>query len=379
MAQQSSSQQGGGGDNAFAPVWITVLLMIVGYLLWYYEHTAIVRFVFWLNLLQAHIVTLFMGDEVLAQPIYLMQTIDPAAVEWSQLVSLTAMVGDYVRYPVGVMLVIFAIVIYQSNIRQKYRKAHDMKSLRAQEQYNWPAIMPIVPVDLVSQDIDTGPWAMALSPMEFARKHQLLRKDDALLDNPVPGLEMTAGLRRGDAKRVFTLQLGPYWEGFERMPPHARVLCAVFMARMNRDRDSARHILEVMDRTTVAGKPQYSVADATIKKFRNAENVQLTIAKHAYMLTVMASLLQQSREDGVVPSSEFLWLKPLDRRMWYMLNSVGRQTPYVEVGGPFAHWVAERTIGRRCLVPMVEEAINALEVAIREIKLTPKQMQELKP
>jgi intracellular multiplication protein IcmP len=50
-----------------------------------------------------------------------------------------------------------------------------------------------------------------------------------------------------------------------------------------------------------------------------------------------------------------------------MLNTVGRQTPFVEVAGPFAHWVAEKQIGRRLLVPMVEEATNALELSLKEI------------
>ncbi len=85
----------------------------------------------------------------------------------------------------------------------------------------------------------------------------------------------------------------------------------------------------------------------------------------------MASLLEGARDDGVVPSAEFLWLKTIDRRLWYMLNSVGRQTPYPEVGGPFAHWRAEKAMGRRSLVPMIDEAIKALEIAIKEMKLSP--------
>ena len=252
-----------------------------------------------------------------------------------------------------------------------------MRTLRAQEQYNWPAIMPVVKLDLVSVDINTGPWAMANTPMEFARRYQLLKKNDVLLDNSEPGQELTAGVRRGDAKRVFTLQLGPYWDGFDRCAPHVRALAAVFMARMNRDRGSAVKILESLDKSWSVGKPDYSLVAAVLKKYQNLENVQEIIGRHAYLLTVMASLIQASRSDGVVPSAEFLWLKPVDRRLWYMLNCVGRQTPFAEVSGPFAHWRAERAMGRRSLVPMIDEAIKALEVAIKEVKLSPKELQEL--
>lgn len=377
MAQQQGG--GGGGDNSMAPAWLTLFLFLVCYVIWISASKYIVTAIFKLNLLQAKLVTLFVTTPKLTNDIYLMQTLDPATVSWSQFINLTSSVGDFIRYPVMVILALMAIYLYQSNIVLKFRKAHSMKTLRAQEQFNWPAIMPIVKEDIVAADISKGPWAMALTPLEFAQKYQLLKKEDALLDNPLPGMEMTAGIRRGDAKRVFTLQLGPYWEGFDHCTPQAYALAAVFIARMNRDRNSANLILETLDRTCSAGKPDFSVARPILKKYENTEEVQEIIGRHAYMLTVIASLLEGARQDGVVPSAEFLWLKTIDRRLWYMLNSIGRQTPFCEVGGPFAHWKAERAMGRRSLVPMIDEAIKALDVAIKEIKLTPKVFQELKP
>ncbi len=377
MAQQQ--QQGGGGDNAMAPIWITVLVFITLFFVWKAGHQYIVKFVFFLNILQAKLVLYFVDDTPLPKVIYTMETIDTSMIEWGQLVDFTELVGNYVRYPYAVILGVFAVLLYKSDISLKFRKIHDMKTLRQQEQKNWPAIMPIVKQDLVSIDINTGPWAMALTPMEFARKHNLLKKSDALLDNQIPGLEMTAGVRRGDAKRVFTLQLGPTWDSFERCPPHVQALSAVFMARMNRDKDSAKRILAALDKNFAEGKLDYNVANDVLQKYKNHESVQEIVAKHAYMLTAIAALLAAARGDGVVPTSEFLWLKVVDRRLWYMLNSVGRQTPFAEVGGPFAHWRAEQTMGRCCVAPMIDEAIKALEIAIKEIKLSPKELQELQP
>tara|TARA_Y100000588_G_scaffold390072_1_gene494487 strand:- start:1528 stop:2127 length:600 start_codon:yes stop_codon:yes gene_type:complete len=199
------------------------------------------------------------------------------------------------------------------------------------------------------------------------------------MDKPVPGMEMTAGLRRGDAKRVFTLQLGPYWDGYDKCPPHVKALAAVFLARVNRDRKSAMMIINSINKTYAQGKPDYTVAFSVLKKYQNTEVAQNLEAKHAYLLTVMASMLEHAREDGVVPCAEFLWLKVVDRRLWYMLNCIGRQTPYAEVAGVFAHWKAEKAMGRRSLVPMIDEAINALLIAIKEVKISPKEKMELKP
>ncbi len=376
MAQQPQQQ---GTDSGMGPIWVMVLLFITVFLIWKMGHQYIVMVVFQINIWQAKLVNFFVHNEQLASLIQIMQTIDPNAVNWDQLLETTRAVGDFMRYPVVIVLLVLAVFLYQSNITLKFRKIYDMKKLREQEQFNWPAIMPIVKEDLVEQDINTGPWAMALTPMEFARKYNLLKKEDILLDNPVPGQEMTAGIRRGDAKRVFTLQLGPYWDGFEHCSPQAYALAAVFIARISRDRDAANTILATLDRTYVAGKLDYSVARSTIEKYKNTEIIQEIVSKHAYTLSVMASLLEKSRDDGVVPSSEFLWLRPVDRRLWYMLNCVGRQTPFSEVAGAFAHWKAEKEMGRRSLVPMIDEAIKALEIAIKEVKLTPRQMQELEP
>ena len=378
MPPQQQSQQSG-GDNSLAPVWITVFFMVVTYLVWLFGHQHIVSFVFKLNIWQAKLVTLFISAPQLTANTYLMETIDPASVNWDQFVALTASVGDYIRYPVILILAGLAVLLYSTNIKLKFRRTHNMMTLRTQEQRNWSAIMPVIKEDLVAEDITKGPWAMALSPMEFARRHQLLKKEDAILDVPSPGMEMTAGIRRGDAKRVFTLQLGPYFDGFDRCPPHVCALAALFMARINRDRGAATLILNTINQTWSTGKPNYAIARPILKKYLKTELVQEAIAKHAYLLTVMASLIEAARDDGVVPCSEFLWLKPTDRRLWYMLNCVGRQTPFSEVGGPFAHWKAEHSLGRPSLVPMIDEAIRALEIAIKQVKLLPKELHQLEP
>ena len=377
MGQQQS--QGQSGDSSLTPIWVTLLLFITVFFIWKTGHRYIVMAVFSLNLIQAEVIHFFTRSSQLADDIYLMQTLNPDSVDWVQLREIMQHVGQYIRYPILVILVLLAMILYRSDVTLRYRRAHNMKTLRMQEQMNWPAIMPIVKYDLANVDINKGPWAMALTPMEFAKKHNLLKRNDVLMDNPVPGQESTAGIRRGDAKRVFTLQLGPIWDGFDRCPPHAQALAAVFMARMNRDKAAAFRILRALDKSTSDGTPDYSVGLSVLKKYQNDEKVQAVVSQHAYLLTAMASLLKASRDDGVMPSADFLWLKPIDRRLWYMLNCIGRQTPFVEVGGPFAHWLAERASGRPLLAPMIDESITALEVAIKEIKLSPKELQELLP
>ena len=190
---------------------------------------------------------------------------------------------------------------------------------------------------------------------------------------------MTAAIRRADAKRVFTMQWGPFWEGFERCPLHVRALGAVFMSRIHRDKNTGSAILKRLDESYVAGQLDPGNIDEIILKYQNTELVQDVFSGHAYLLTMMASLLEAARSDGVVPSAEFLWLRVVDRRLWYMLNCVGRQTPFAEVAGPFAHWKAEQTMRRPSRAPMIDEAIKALEIAVREVKLSSKELESLEP
>lgn len=381
MAGGGGGQQGGGSgqDTGMGPLWIMAALGIALWLIWYFKHSVIVQFIFWLNAVQLQVIGFFIRTKAVENMLFIVQTVDPQQVDWNQLVTVTEFVGTYTRYPVILLFIAFAIHLYLRDVPLKFRKTYSMKTLSKQEQYNWPAIMPVIKEDLVTTNVDTGPWAMALLPMEFARKYDLLRKDDAVVDNMMPGLEMTAGLRRGDAKRIFTLQLGPYWEGFDRCQPHVWALAAVFLCRINRDRNGAKLILDTLNSTYAEGKLNCSVAKPFLRKYEKCEIAQHVYNSHAYVLTVMASLLVEARKDGVAPSSDFLWLKVVDRRFWYMLNCVGRQTPYVEVGGPYAHWLAEIAMKRRSRVPMIDEAIKALEDAIKGIKLSPKQLEELKP
>ncbi|MGC1181616.1 MAG: phosphoesterase, partial [Legionella sp.] len=127
MAQQPQQQN---TDNGMAPIWIMVLLFVTVFIIWKTGHQYIVMTVFQINIWQAKLVNLFIHNEHLTNLIYLMQTVDPNAVDWNQLLDTTRAVGDFMRYPVVFVLLVLAVVLYHSNIALKFRKAHDMKSLR---------------------------------------------------------------------------------------------------------------------------------------------------------------------------------------------------------------------------------------------------------
>ena len=155
------------------------------------------------------------------------------------------------------------------------------------------------------------------------------------------------------------------------MSIHNKALFAVFAARLCRDEESSRELLSAISRSSQGNQLSFSGVNELLKKYADRKEVKKIIQGHAYVLTVLAALLKEARKDGVLATAEFIWLKPIDRRLWFLLNSVGRQTAPSEIAGPFAHWLAENDLGRRIKMPMVEEAVEALDTAISEIEYVP--------
>ena len=364
MAAPAQQQQS--GDNSLAPLWIILCIFLLGWLLWAFFHTQIVAFVLQIKFWESRLISLVLPS-MAALPLSIHHLI-PAEVPFPQLLEVSREVGHYLRYPIIVILMVLAVIIYFSHINLQFKKFYNMKTLAEAERENWPQISPVIKLDLVKEDIDKGPWAMALSPMQWAKKHQLLHEEKI-----IPSMTMTAknhnqrtvNIKREAAHHIFVIQCGEYWQGIRYLKPGTKALFAVFAARANRDRDGALKLLLQIAASTTRGRLDFSGVDALLAKHQNSRLVQRIIHSHAYVLTVMASMLELARKDGVLATADFLWLKPTDRLLWFMLNSVGRQTSFAEVSGPFAHWNVERAMGRRLVVPMVEEAVNALEAAIK--------------
>jgi intracellular multiplication protein IcmP len=356
-------------DNSLGPLWIVVGLFLLGWLLWSFFHTQIVSFIFAVKGFEARIIGFVIpsAKELFTQ----MSQLPSDQVTFSELLDKSRAVGEYLRYPVILILVVLALYIYFAHVNLQFKKVYDMKSLVESERVNWPQITPVLKLDLVKEDIDKGPWAMALTPMQFAKKYGLLQKEKkvvtALTMSAKLRHQVTVEIRKDEAHRVFVLQLGDYWQNLEALPIATKALFAVFAARINRDRDGAQKLLLQIADSAQTGKLNFSGVDPLLKKHIKNKLIPKTVHSHAYVLTVMASMLTLARNDGVLASADFLWLKPVDRRLWLMLNSVGRQTVFSEVAGAFAHWNVERVMGRPLRSPRVDEAVNGLEAAIKDI------------
>ncbi len=376
MAGQAPQQNQ--ADNSMASLWITGAILIFGAVIWMSFKLQLIHFYFKIKLVEIDFLSLFTNklDDVRTSIL----TVDPNQLNFQDVVSIGQAVGNYLRIPLVAILMVLSVVVFFASTTRVFKRIYSMKELAELEKVNWPQIMPVMKVDLVKMDIDKGPWAMALTPMQFCKRYNLLQE---YRRSPQEGMshrewsKVLVSLKRGEANKLFAIQLGSLWPGVDRLQPHAKAIFAALAARINGETKAAYDLFESINRSS-ATKLDFKGTDELIHKHANTKLVKQVVETHAYLFTVMAEMLRAARSDGVQATADFLWLKPIDRRLWYVLNTVGRQTPFAEVAGPYAHWIAENQIGRRLLLPMVEEATNALENALKDIIYRPDEPDEKK-
>ncbi|NNM60308.1 MAG: type IVB secretion system coupling complex protein DotM/IcmP [Legionellales bacterium] len=367
---------GGGGqqnDSSLSTLWVVSALVIGALVLWYTAHAYLTAILFKIRLGEIAVVSLFSSslngvhDQIIAT--------SPASASFTTVANISTQVGQVLMIPFAIFLGALAIVLYRVSSANRYRRVHSMQSLMDQEKNNWPQISVVTNLNLLQIHIHEGPWAMSMTPMQFAKKHKLLTEERVADSTGLASRSrIVVKVDEPRATQIFTRQLGRQWKGIDKLPPYSRALFGIFAAKVNADRTTANKVIKAI--AASAGdlsKIDFSSAEVLLTKHADTKIVKKIIESHAYELTAMASLLEVARLDGILAAADFLWLKPLDRSLWYMLNNVGRRTAFTEVAGAYAHWLAERAIGRKLLVPMVSEATIALVAALEEIVFNPDQ------
>lgn len=369
------------GQNQSLDFYLVILFFFaVIFALWHFQHKYIVLLVYklryyegtaalWVMEVSQKIVELF-GFKIpdvteLKELLDYMQDIDPATVKWDEFSQTSITFGGFFVYPAIALASLLAIYMGFFHAVARFLTTFTMGLLSESQKTVWNQYTPILGQNLVDTDIHKGPWAMSLRPLDFAEKNNIVfpeRTSDG---------KQIARLKKGEAHMVFSMQMGPLWKGLDTLPPYALALFAAFCAKAENDDTGARKLLNQISRSSHAGKLDFGGTRELLVKHVKSKKVGRAVGPHAYLLTVMAEMLELARTDGVLATADFLWLKLVDRRLWFMLSSVGRQTPFAEVAGPFCHWKIEKRLRRKLKTPMVSEAVVALDAALAQIIYNP--------
>ncbi|MCF6764397.1 type IVB secretion system coupling complex protein DotM/IcmP [Thiotrichales bacterium 19S3-7] len=343
-------------DGGMAPVYVVAVIFILLAAVYLKFHEEVVRFFFIIKTFELKLISLVNPNYEL-----LVNWTDKAltsTVTIQDLYYLALSVGLALRWPLACIAILMAILLYLRHPQAKFKEPYSTSKLADKMSNFFPAVLPVLGKNLDKIPLLEGKWSMALTPVEFAQKYKLIESVDG--KNKI--IENKAYL-------VLVQQLGERFVGSFELPKHRQMLFAAFATYVNKDRQTADTYLKEIARyqTNPSRKTEIIINKKTqmlLEKYAQSPKVNKILSMHAYTYTVFTGLLLGARGSGIVSTSSFLWLKAVDRELWYVLNNVGRRAVYAEAGAMHAHWLAESRLKKAITYPMVANAITALQGAL---------------
>ena len=348
---------------------------VFSYLLWSYYHAEISAFVMSIMHREIQLIDHF-SDRYRAADREMAESA-PSGVTLKDLYGIAHAVGMFFRIPATALIVVLAGVCMVRAAPSRFKRTFDLDGLIKEQAQGFPIIssfaerhLKLLPPDLV----DTFPADYALTPAEWIARF---------------AADPAGRFNEQKASAALATQLGDAWEGPGNAAPAARLLFTVFALHLAEKREDALLILGDASACVSDAKQDgehgplqplelSSELNQRIALFleknlhANAKAGALEITnRHAYATTALMALLTAARiKAGVMAPAQFVWLKLVDRNLWYALHSLGYEiegigryihpNPRIEALGARDHWAAERRVGRPMLKPYLEESLATL-------------------
>ena len=175
-------------------------------------------------------------------------------------------------------------------------------------------------------------------------------------------------VERAKAALVGQVEKGGEWLGVAKAPPYVQAACLI--AIMNHTVNNPE-LAKLVGECSDAARPLFSLRNSTVTAAIAAERVKAikalagivarrltpknietidNLAKgHQYTRSATIAVVAKCGPNmdwgggsfGVLQSSLFLWLKPIDRTLFFCCQNVGAPTYQPEAAGPIAHFQAE--------------------------------------
>lgn len=284
----------------------------------------------------------------------------------------------------------------------------------------WPFIKVVAPImEKIARDdnLDAGPYAAPKIPIMWMHDQGLLNevKTKAKRDLLTVSQRVQFTLDRPKAYKALVKNLGRPWVGVSDLTFVERCLFSVLVphiyGKVKESRLNNRKILAYYGlRLTSKDKKKLNEMESELKlhvdtciakyeksfetpyfdiqefddpydpiissfqrmdteldmKFKGDVLIKDALLTHRYVKTVFFSLMLKSWTYGVLASSELLWVKALDRDLYYVMSQQGRNSAFVEVAGCWSHYLSESSYGFKMLSPQVYPAIRALDFDLFE-------------
>ena len=146
----------------------------------------------------------------------------------------------------------------------------------------------------------------------------------------------------------------------DRMSDVGKVIYALFAAHAYGGPDGVKDYMKAVNELNRScageanGRANLTVAQWIYTKYRSNEKAKNLFAVHHWEYTFLVELLKQAKRQGKCGHTSIMWLKPMNRVLFYALNQVGRWVPHAESAAVFDHHAAEQVAAKNGLVLLKE-------------------------
>ena len=316
---------------------------------------------------------------------------DPATLTRENITAILRYSGEWIRWPYALVLLLLGGLAVLYGRTADLTRRFSMDSLLKNNAEQFPCLRPVVDRGkylLSPESRDSGPWRIARTPVQFCLENGLLVDKE---NKPVSaGKALKNGMSdenleaygamefsKENATKVLTGQLGNKFDCLLLLSECRFILAAAFMAYAEGDKKSCMDILDAVSCSYSEENGICSVnlleqedflekAESLIMKHRTVLKAPLLLRHAAFELPWFMALLTRARQKGVLACSQFLWLRPLDRPLWYALNQCGGNTAWAEGLAAWAHYAAEEKAGTSLNKPHIAKAVHSLREALAE-------------
>lgn len=289
-----------------------------------------------------------------------------AKVHFATVAAVNRRIGQYIGPLCALPILLFAFLVFRARQRRLRHYTTEEVVDAVAERYPWGRYWNL---NIHTLDPHQGPFALAMRPWDLARElgaaHWESEQSDQLVFQPSPFASH------------FTDQLGT--DELAHLPPAVTALVYAILPQATTG-DSQTTYSRLAELTRLATDDRKDllrkVRDLRLQDLRWSPTPeewalwQGLSAQHYFARTQFLALVAKARTTGLLPPVWMLWLKGIDRHLYYAVQSLGNGggMAFVEGAGILAHYRAERAEGRALVHPRIEEAVTGIEAALKQVR-----------
>lgn len=360
-------------ENAIGWFIMGLVLVALFFLFWHYKEYDVKNFIRWFRWGQMYLISFVVDDDYTVMwsgvEINFQQAVDAIPnIDKYELDDRTmSMIGALAMKPLQYIFMAAIFIIGFWGLRKgpgtQFRRKLNLDGLIGVQSKVFPYITPFVKFNPTTMPV-RPPGAPV--PSELPLYSEALGPEEWLAYNQIPVPD--GKVDEHAAYIAFAKQLGPRWQGWNKLSPYKQVLLAGFCLKAARKRKESDDILGRLAVCWQGTKGMNLAADKTLlsdaRKALKSDACKKTLAQcnmHAFETTAMLRALQVARQEGgVLAPAPFVWLRGHNRALWYPLNNLGRQAFHMEALGAMCHFKAEKMTQRPIPKPKVNDAVQSI-------------------